>query len=784
MNDMTRFSLQTAAIATAPAGNAVTSTTLKLSRRSFLTISAAACGGLMLQLAYPGQGRAATLGADPSFAAGKVTMVIGADNSITLIVPGGEMGQGINGALAQAFAEELPLDFNRIKTVPAPYGTQYGSGAYNSQVTGGSWGIRSYFDAMLQAGATARALLIAAAAPLSSNPSSLEAAAGNTDPVTGEWSANAVIDSNGGRWTYGELASTAAGISPASLTITRRSSAGSYSVVGQPRIRPDIREKVDGSAIFGLDVRIPGMLFAAVRHGPTLGTKVSTMGTAPAGMSAVNLGNSVAVVASNTWAAWKAVKALPVTWTTLTAAQQSLVDTSAQNSNLVSLLSSTTAFVCEATPSGASATSVAATIKAQPKQLNLTYSFPMLAHACMEVLNCTVQIDWADSAKTTVSGVKVWCPTQAPDWVANTVVALIPSISKSQVSVTTVYMGGGFGRKIEQDYVSQAIKVALAVKQPIKLMWPREEDFARDYCRPAAVSRIQVGMDAAGNIKGWHNRVAAPSVLRSHGFVNPAAPYSSFSDSIAVGSAIGSGEEAMPYAAAMAARVVDYVEQKTGFNIGFWRSVGQSISCFAVESAIDECAKLLGLDPFQYRRKLVADNPAMLGVLDDVADLCKWTTTALPADTRRGIALSPGFGSHCALVAEVKKVVTTKTSTTGVVTTTTTYRVPRIYCSVDCGFAVNPDQVVSQIQGGILQGMNAARWGKMQFDKGICQVKNLGDYKIGRISDSPEIIVRILNQNSALGGVGEVGVPPVAPALANAYALLTGTRKRALPLSF
>lgn len=771
MNDMTRIDMKPAPLADAAAAAPAASRSVKLSRRGFLTVCAAAGGGLMLEIALPARLRAATPGVDPSLAAGKVTVVIGQDDSITLIVPGGEMGQGINGALAQTFAEELPLDFSQIKTVPAPYGAQYGSGPYNSQVTGGSWGVRTYFDYMLDAGATARAKLIAAAAPKSTSPATLRAVAGYTDPVSKKWVANAIVDSDGGRWTYGQLAADAVLVT--APAVTRQSSPGSYAVVGQPRIRPDIREKVNGSAVFGLDVRLPGMLFAAVRHAPTLGAKVATM-TVPAGVQAVNLGNAVAVASSNSWAAMKAANALAVTWTALSSADQALVDTSSQNSNLTSLLSSTTAALSEATPAGVTAASVSSTIKAQPKQINATYSFPMLAHACMEVMNCTVDIQWTDANKSAVSGVKVWCPTQAPDWVAGTVTSLIPGLASSAVTVNTTYMGGGFGRKIEQDYVSQAVQVALALKAPVKLMWAREEDFARDYCRPAAVSRVQVGMDTAGNIKGWYNRIAAPSVFRSHGFVPSTSPYSSFSDSIAVGSAVGNGDEPMPYAAAMAARVVDYVEQKTGFNVGFWRSVGQSISCFAVESAVDECAKLIGLDPYLYRRKLAAGNAAMLGVLDDVAALSNWKS-APPTNTARGMALSPGFGSHCAMVAEVTKVVSG---------TVTSYKVSRVFCSVDCGFAVNPDQVAAQIQGGILQGMNAARWDKMQYDKGICQIKNFGDYKIGKIADAPEIVVRIVNQGSPLGGVGEVGVPPVAPALANAYAALTGVRKRALPLGF
>lgn len=771
MNDMSRIRLEPAPLALEPAAPAQASR-FKLSRRRFLSATAAVGGGLMLDIALPRRVRAATPGVDPSLAAGKVTVVIGADDSITIVVPGGEMGQGINSALAQILAEELPLDFTRIRTVPAPFGAQYGSGPYNSQVTGGSWGVRTYFQPMLDAGATARCMLIAAAASKGGDPSTLHAVAGYTDPVSGNWIANAVVDGSGNRWTYGQLATAAVGTNP---TVSRLSNPNSYQVIGTAKIRPDIRDKVNGKAIFGLDVRVPGMQYAVVRHAPALGAKVATMGTAPAGTKAVNLGNAVAVIASNSWAAKKAVGALAVTWTALSSSDQALVDSSTQSSNLNSLLSSTTAAVAEALPTGLTASSLVSTINAASKKLNLTYSFPMLAHACMEVVNCTVQPIYATDG-VTVTGVNVWAPTQAPDWVANTVVAILPSLPLSAVNVTTTLMGGGLGRKIEQDYVAQAVQVALAAKGPVKLMWFREEDFARDYFRPAAVSRIQVGLDTSGAIQGWYNRVAAPSVMRTHGFVAPGAAYSSFPDSIALGSAVGNGDEPMPYAGAIPRRVIDYVEQKSGFTIGFWRSVGQSISCFAIESAIDECAKLIGKDPLSYRLSLLGGNDKMKALLNDVIALSNWNT-APPAGTARGLALSPGFGSNAAMVAEVTQIVTTTTTST-----TTTYKVTKIFCSVDCGIAVNPDQVVSQIQGGILQGMSAARWGKVQFDHGVCQVRNFDSYRIGRMADAPVIKVRIVNQGSQLGGIGEVGVPPVAPAIANAYAALTGTRKRSLPL--
>lgn len=732
-------------------------------RRGFLTAAAALGGGFVLGFSYAGKARAAATGGTVN-----VFVVIAADNTVTIISPGAEMGQGIHSGLSQVLSEELPLDWTKLKTASAPWGVQYSKNG--SQITGGSMNMRNWFTRMLQVGATAREMLLTAArAQFPSAPAPLKADAG------------VVKDANGAVLaTYGELAEAASTVVLASAA-PLMSSGGNYKVVGQKRQRPDIRKKVDGSAIFGIDVRLPGMVFGSVRHCPTRGGIVASMGSAPAGMTAVNLGDAVAVTGPNTWAATKAVRALSVSWTLPGSAALALVDSSALATAAQTLMTSGTPAVAEALPAGATAASVASVVDASPKKLTLTYSLPFLAHACMEVVNCTVQLTRDSSGA--VTGANVWCPTQAPEWVAATVAGLIPSLKTAagkpdpaKIVVNTTYLGGGLGRKIEQDYVSQAVKVALAVNAPVKLTWMREEDFSHDWFRPAALSKVQVGLDANGKITGWYNRVVAASCLRSHGFAPPLGT-PGFIDSVAVGSAVGNGAEPMPYATAMQTRVVEYVEQQTGFKIGFWRSVGQSISCFVVESAIDECARLAGVDPYQYRRGMLPAGSALLGVLDAAWNLA--ASYPMPSGAARGIALSPGFGSHCALVAELA--IVTTTSSTG--TVTTSYRPTRLFAAVDCGLAVNPDEVVSQIEGGLLHGLNSARWGQVRFSKGVCSVKNFEEYKLGRIADTPQIFVKVISSSTAQpGGIGEVGVPPVAPALANAYAQLTGTRKRSLPL--
>lgn len=766
------------------ATQAVSTNEFKVGRRGFLKTCAALGGGLLINVTLPHNSKAGTV-QFPAF------IVIYPDSSIKIISPGAEMGQGINSGLAQVLSEELPLNWQTVTTIPAPFGSQFA--VNGGQITGGSQGIRTGVSAMAQAGAVARELLILAAKQdaalkLYASTTFVAVAAGAT--LSGTTAVeNSIIDNLGHVWTYGSLASAAAQLSLDVLPATKTSN---YTSIGQRVPRPDVRLKVNGQAVFGLDIRLPNMRFAAVRHAPTLGANVATMGSAPSGMTAVNLGNAVAVVSSNTYSAINAVRGLAVTWSSPASTALNLVDTSTQSSAASALLSSSTAFVAELKPNSSSVANVKNAVSSSSKKINTTYSFPMLAHACMEVLNCTVRLTWTSGR---ITFAEVWCPTQAPDWVAGTVASLTGlkdgngNPDQSRISVTTTYLGGGFGRKIEQDFVAQAVRVALALKNndPVQLMWPREEDFARDLCRPAGVSQIQAGLDANGNITAWYNRIVAPSVMRSHGWAGGAT--SSFADSVAIGSAVGNGSEPMPYANAMPLRAVDYVEQTTGFTTGFWRSVGQSISCFAVESAVDELSVLAGSTPYVFRQKLLSGNTPALNVLNRAyviaGGLGKNTSTSggTVTDYARGIALSPGFGSLAAVVAEVYKAVTS-TTVNGVTTSKTVYGVSKLFCAIDCGIAINPDEVEAQVQGGMIQAMSAARWGRMQYDKGIAQIKNFGDYKLARMADAPKVKIEIVNQGSPIGGVGEVAVPPVFPALANAYFALTGTRKRSLPLGF
>jgi isoquinoline 1-oxidoreductase beta subunit len=321
-------------------------------------------------------------------------------------------------------------------------------------------------------------------------------------------------------------------------------------------------------------------------------------------------------------------------------------------------------------------------------------------------------------------------------------------------------MGGGLGRKIEQDYIGQAIQTAKAIGKPVKLTWMREEDMAHDFYRPMGLHRIQIGLDAKGGISSWNARVVAPSLTLQRG------------RTITVKNGIGSdgiateGSAGRPYN--LPNRFIDYVPHPSPVPVGYWRSVGNSINIFAVESAIDEAAFALKQDPLAFRQQLLVNDPRSLSVLNAAAKLGNWGTPLI-AGHARGIALSNGFGSIVAEVIEIS------------MPTTTSIKVHSVACAVDCGYAVNPDSVIAQMQGGIIHGLNAALWGQVTFANGVASARNFSNYRVMRMNEAPVMNVQIVNNNGPLGGIGEAAVPPVAPALANAYAALTGKRVRALP---
>lgn len=692
----------------------------KLDRRQFLT----ATGGLLLGVTLESVTRLSLAqgGAPPPIPA---WVRIGADESVTILMGGGEMGQGIWSGLAQAVAEELKVDWNRIKLESVAPDQAW--------ITGGSSGIRFYLGKMRVVGATAREMLIAAAAKT-----------WNVSPTLCKATQGTVVNTvTSASLTYGALAPLAATMPvPAHPPLTP---IAEFKYIGKSMPRLDLPAKTDGSAQFGIDTHLPGMLFAVVKHCPVLGGTLKSTPAVPPGASAVvPLDNAVAVVASNTWQAMQAAAELQVSWNIPSSA--SSVDSGVFLTQAKQLMTNGTSVIAEQVGDVAGAFGRAA------KVVDATYYLPYLAHAYMEVLNCTVNL--------TATKCEIWAPTQAPGWVLGTASA-ITGMPASKITVHTTLMGGGLGRKIEQDYISQAVRVAKALGKPVKLTWPREQDMAHDQYRPMALVNVKAALDTNGAIIGWNNRIVSPSILFQRGWINGTAEDSQSTD----------GATALVYG--FGSRLVDYVRHPAPVPVGFWRSVGHSINAFAVESALDEVALATNTDPLTLRQRLLTGSsdplaPRSLAVLNAAATLGGWGTPVLPGRAR-GIAFSAAFDSLVAEVAEISQ------------PAAGTIQVHKVACVIDCGATVNPDSVKAQMQGGVLHGLSAALWGEVTFKGGKANVRNFSNYRVLRMHEAPVVNVKMLNSLAKLGGAGEPGVPAIAPAVANAYARLTGTRVRNLP---
>ncbi len=705
------------------------------SRRQFI-VSTAAGGGLLLgfglpMLSWPASGAATKT---PVVSSTINTWIqIGSDESVTILVGSSDMGQGALSGLAQIVAEELMVDWSTVKAIEAPASPLYGNPAFGgAQVTGGSNSVRGYYGALRTAGAAAREMLITAAANSWGISATVCSAANGT----------VVRSDTNQTLSYGVLAQSAATLPPpANPPLT---SPANFRLIGKPVPRLDLPQKVNGSAVYGIDVVVPGMVYAAIVHCPSIGGTCTTLPQTPPGASAVvNLGNAVAVVADSTWNAFQAANEMRgnIQWNI--PASAAAINSAQIFLQAQQLVQHGTALVAETQGNVSAAMAVAA------KVLDLTYDVPYVAHATMEVVNCT--------ASVTATNCEIWAPTQVQSAVLGTAAA-ITGLDPAVIKVHTTFLGGGLGRKLEVDFITQAIQVSKAIGKPVKLTWSREEDFGNDQYRPMALIRVRAGLDATGNVVGWSYRNVSPSILGQRGYIGP-----SDVDSQAVEGATG-----LSYA--FANRLVDWVPHPAAVPVGFWRSVGNSINAFAAESAIDELAKAANLDPLIFRRRLLASDARSLAVLDAATTMAGWGG-ALPAGNALGIAFWASFGSVVCQIAQVSG------------NTPATIKVHRVVCVIDCGSVVNPDSVMAQMQGGIVHGMTAAMWGKVTFTNGTASARNFDNYRMMRMRDMPQIDVQIIASGAPIGGVGEPGVPPIAPAIANAYATLTGQRLRTLPLT-
>ena len=729
-----------------------------LRRRTFI----GAAAGLTLGFVLPVVGRAGRAEAATT-AAVNAWLTIGSDNVVTLTVGSSDMGQGSFDGLAQILCEDLMVDPNKVKLVqggptlanPAPIGT-----AIN---TVGSGVTRNNFWKLRDAGAIAREMLVAAAM----------ARIGDAERANYTVAKGVITHvPSGATLSYGKVAAAAALLTPpASAPLVPDAE---FKCIGKTLQRHDIPFKVDGSAIYGLDVRVPDMVYAVIRHCPSFGGRLAATPAKPPGViavvptqvmagtargaEAVGNVNAVAVVGTNTWDAWQAAKSLAVKWT-LPANAGSLNSTQFL-ADAQALMTSATPYVPGgANPPGTlytverSTADADAAIASAAKVVDATYALPYVAHACLEVLNCTV--DYVAGERC-----EIWAPTQSSKSVLS-LAATLTGLAADKVIVHTTYLGGGLGRKAEIDFVSQAIQVAMALGRPVKLMWPREEDFTHDQYRPMALVRARAGLDAAGHVAGWTYRNVSPSILAQRGVVLGATGDSQGYEA----------SQALPYD--FGARLTEYVTHPSPIPVGFWRSVGASINTFAVESMIDELASAAGQDPFEFRRARLT-SPRWIAVLEAAANAAGWSSP--PArGAARGIAIGTAFNSIVAQVVEIKK-----SGRSG-------FKVKKVTVAIDCYVAVNPGSVEAQIIGGVVHAMNATLYGRQTFANGAAQVKNFNNSRMIRIGEMPSVKVVIMPAPAAIdraaliGGVGELGVPTFAPALANAHARLFGQRVRTLP---
>ncbi len=714
-----------------------------LDRRDFLKVT----GGFLLAITLDGAtNRSVAQGVGST----NITtyLRIGADETITVFVGGGEMGQGIYTGLAMAAAEELKVDWASVKVEPLT--------AISSWLSAGSGGIRSRLPTFLKAGAAAREMLISAAATQWGIARSLCVAGGGSI-------LNTLTDET---LTYGQLAPAAALLPvPAAPPLTP---AAQYQIIGTPAARVDLPPKTNGSAKYGVDTFLPGMVFAAVKHSPVIGGTLTlqtyTNGIYPkpgGAIAAVALRplsggdyNAVGVVASNTFLAHSLANGISATkWTA--PADAALRDTNTYMAQAKHLMGRGAPYIAETFGD------VEAGLTNAAQTVDLTYTYPYLAHCCMEVLSCTVRLTGYVAGTPSAGTCEVWAPTQAPNTTLNTA-ATWTGLAKTSITIYPTLMGGGLGRKFEQDYIAQAIQIAKALPSgtPVKMIWKREQDMANDQFRPMALIRIRAGLDAAGNVTAWNCRHVSPSISKQRG-----ATLGAKGDGNAT-----EGATLLPYS--FGSRLVDYVVHPSPVPVGYWRSVGYSLNAFAVESAIDELAIAAGIDPYLFRVQLLQNSTdplaaRTLACLQDAAATAGWGT-ALPAGRARGIAVTMAFNTIVAECAEISA-------------TATSIKVYKVACTVDCGTAVNPDSVEAQMQGGIFHGLSAAMWGQVKWTAGVASASNFNNYRVLRMNEAPAITVNIINSGAPMSGCGEPGVPGIAPAVANAYRKLTGTRILTLP---
>ena len=705
---------------------------MSLTRRRFLKTSGAVASGLLLGFYVPPKGPRGYLQAAEPFAPNAFIRIT-PDDAIKLIINKSEMGQGVYTSLPMLIAEELDANWEKVQVEAAPATPEYTDPNYGMQVTGGSSSVRSSWQPFRQAGASAKALLVEAAAKKwGVDKSSLRTEDGHV--IYGDK-----------RASYGALATAAAAL-PVPENVALKDPKD-FKLIGTNVKRIEGESKVTGQAQFSMDVKLPDMLTAVVAHPPVCGGKVKSFNadkaTAVPGVVKVKqIGSGVAVLAKDFWTAQTARDEIEIEWDE---GENAALSTEALRKEYLELAERPGNVAEDEGDAEATLSSAAKTVEG-------VYEVPFLAHAPMEPLNATahVQADRCD----------IWAGTQAQS-IDQMVAAGITGLSPAQVHIHTTLLGGGFGRRANftSDFVSDAVQVAHGEGVPVKTIWTREDDIQCGYYRPMFVHKVKAGVDADGMPIAWHQRLVGESI--AEGTMMEQAVMQNGVDMMSV-----EGAAHMPYA--IPNRHVEVHNAKKRLSVLWWRSVGHTHTGFVNESFLDEVAHAGGKDPFELRRELLKDQPRHRHVLELAAEKAGWGTP-LPEGRARGIAMRKSFESFVAEVADV--------SVDG-----GRVRVHKVVCAVDCGIAINPWNVEAQMESAIIFGLTAALHGELTLENGRVQQSNFHDYPVLRMDETPEIEVHIVKSSEPPTGAGEPGVPPIAPAVANALFALTGKRIRKLPI--
>jgi isoquinoline 1-oxidoreductase beta subunit len=640
---------------------------------------------------------------------------IATDGMVTLIVDRSEMGQGVTTGLAMLAAEELEIDIAQLRTEFAPAHPDYFNPMLGEQVTGGSTSVRAAWKPLREAAAETRERLVAAAAASWKVP---------RRECRAEHGAVMHVPTRR-HLGYGDLAESAAGQAVPSSVRLKRPDA--FRLIGTPQPRLDLPEHLSGRAMFGSDVSIPDMLIAVVARAPVFGGRAKTVNAsrtrAVEGVrEIVELENGIAVVAESVWSALRGREALEVTWDEGPHAALGSAEITRRFAHAAARKGRTERDDGDIDD----ALGEAATV------IEAVYETPYLAHATMEPMICTARVG--------ADGCDVWAPTQAQTE-AQRVAAEAAGLPRERVRIHTTLLGGGFGRRLDPDFVDEAVRIAKVVGRPLQVLWTRDDDMRHDHYRPANHTRLRAGLDKRGSPVAWFQRIVGPPLAL---------------DGVDLPYAIPNIRE-------------EHVTVDPGIPTGPWRSVGASQNAFVIESFIDELAHAAASEPFTFRQKLLRKAPRHRAVLELAAEKAGWTTS-LPYGRHRGIALYHSFGSYVAQVAEVS------VSQAGAI------GVHRVVCAIDCGITVNPDLIAAQMEGAIAFGLSAALKGEITIEGGRVVQANFKDYPILTLPEMPQVEVHIIARQDEPGGVGEPGVPPIAPAVANAVFAATGRRIRRLPL--